>query len=119
MFSETGLSLSATGVRYVEASLVNEDYREALISKSVSTWMSKVNNLRHMALTQPHVVLSPLGMGLSCKWTCFTRTVAEVSLLLAPTEQALRDKFIPSVTVRCLPGKSTQTLLSLLTRIVT
>ena len=88
---------------------------ESFAESKVASWSALVTNLADIATTQPHAAYSALNHGLSSKWTYMCRTTPSriMSQRLAPLDEALRKKLIPSLTGTPPPNDTEYTLFAL------
>ena len=73
----------------------------------------QVKRLSEIALTQPHVAYSAFTHGLSCQWSYISRTVENISSMMQPLEEAIRDYFIPAITGQQHCSQDVRDLLAL------
>ena len=60
------------------------------ISRKVDKWVVQIKRLSEIALTQ-HVACSAFNHGLACQWSYISRTVENISSMMQPLEEAIRD----------------------------
>ena len=66
-----------------------------------------------IAITQPHAAYAAFTHGLKHKWTYLIRTIPDIESLLWPLEDAVRHKFLPSLTGQSALSNDTRDLLAL------
>ncbi|XP_064384670.1 uncharacterized protein LOC135333619 [Halichondria panicea] len=99
-FHQTGVNVTPDGRPYPGSPIGSPGYMESFAESKVASWSALVSNLADIATTQPHAAYSALNHGLSSKWTymCHTTPSRIMSQRLAPLDEALRKKLIPSLT---------------------
>ena len=73
------------------------DYKESFISKKVEEWVSQIKMLAKFAATDPHSAYESFISVLRHKFTFNMRTVPDISSLLIPVEDAIRNQLIPAL----------------------
>ena len=68
------------------------------MEEKVSTWVTAVEQLSSFAKSQPHAAFAAFTHGRCHRWTYLTRVLPVTGSLLQPLEDAIRQKFIPSLT---------------------
>ena len=63
----------------------------------VEAWAHGVRVLSKIARRHPQSAYSGVGMSLQLEWQHLQRTVPRVGTLMGPIEEALREKFFPSL----------------------
>ena len=86
-----------SGSRYLGAYLGPQAELEAWVKPQVEAWAHEVMVLAKIAQRQPHSAYAGLGMSLQSEWQYLQRTVPGVGTLMGPIEEALREKFPPSL----------------------
>ena len=97
-FAAEGLVLNfISGSRYLGAYLGPQAELEAWVKPQVEAWAHGVKVLDKIAQRHPQSAYSGLGMLLQSEWQYLQRTVPGVGTLMGPIEEALREKFFPSL----------------------
>ena len=63
----------------------------------MEAWSHGVRVLAKIPRRYPHSAYASLGMSLQLEWQYLQRTVPGVGTLMGPIEEALREKFFPSL----------------------
>ena len=63
----------------------------------MEAWAHGVRVLAKIARRHPQLAYAGFGMLLQSEWQYLQRTVPRVDTLMGPIEEALRDKFFPSL----------------------
>ena len=66
-----------------------------------------------IALTQPHAAYAAFTHGLKHRLTYLIRTIPDIESLLQPLEDAIRHKFLPSLTGQTALSNDTRDILAL------
>ena len=82
---------------YLGAYLGPQEELEARVKPQVDSLAHGVRVLDKISQQQPHSAYAGLGMSLQLKWQTLQRTVPGVGTLMRPVEEALREKFFPSL----------------------
>ena len=98
LFQETGVSITEEGKRHLGAAVGTSSFVESYVQRKVSGWVHEVERLSSIASTQPHAAYAAFTHGLTSKWTYLTRTIPEITDLLQPLEDVIRQRFLPSLT---------------------
>ena len=97
-FAKEGLVLNfVSGSRYLGAYLGPQAELETWVKPQVEAWAHGVKVLAKIAQRHPRLAYSGLGMSLQSEWQYLQRTVPGVGTLMGPIEEALREKFFPSI----------------------
>ena len=97
-FAAEGLVLNfVSGNRYLGAYLGPQAELEAWVKPQVEAWAHGVKVLAKIARRHPQSDYAGLGMLLQSESHYLQRTVPGFSTLMGPIEEALRDKFFPSL----------------------
>ena len=98
VFKDTGIEINVAGKRYLGGALGAEEFLERYIEEKDSSWVTEVEQLSSFAKSQPHAAVAAFTHGLCHRWTYLTRVLPVTGSLLQPLEDAIRQKFIPSLT---------------------
>ena len=97
-FAKEGLYLNfVSGSRYLGAYIGPQAELEAWVKPQVEAWAHRVRVLAKIARWHLQSDYAGLGMSLQSEWQYLERTVLEVGTLIGPIEEALREKFFPSL----------------------
>ena len=94
----TGVSITAEGKRHLGAAIGTNSFVESYVKRKVSGWVHEVERLSSIAVTQPHAAYAAFTHGQTSKWTYLERTIPDIGDLLKPVENAIRQRFLPSLT---------------------
>ena len=100
LFADTGVNVTTDGKRHLGAAIGSKAFTTQYVSEKVNSWCDEINQLAHIAITQPHSAYCAYTHGLSSKWTFLTRTIPDISKLLQPLEDSIHNHLIPAITGR-------------------
>ena len=80
--------------------LGTQKHIDKFVEGKVSVWCAEVENLSHIAETQPHAAYTAIAHGMVGKWNYLSRTIPNISDHLVPLEVSIRTKLIPALTGR-------------------
>ena len=63
-------------------------------------WVSEIDCLSRIAMSQPQAAYATLTHGLTAKWTFIIRTIPDIEDEMQPLEDAIRYSFLPALTGR-------------------
>ena len=92
------MSITAEGKRHLGAAIGTNSFVESYVKRKVSVWVHEVEHLSSIAVTQPHAAYAAFTHGQTSKWTYLSRTIPDIGDLLKPVENAIRQRFLPSLT---------------------
>ena len=98
LFQGTGVSITAEGKRHLGAAIGTNSFVESYVKRKVSGWVHEVQRLSSIAVTQPHAAYAAFTHGQTSKWTYLAKTIPDIGDLLKPVENAIRQRFLPSLT---------------------
>ena len=113
LFQETGVSITADGKRHLGAAIGTPHFAAGYVQQKVAEWVGEVERLSSIAVTQPHAAYAAFTHGLKHKWTYLIRTIPDISVLIQPLEDAIRHKFLPSLTGQNALNDETRELMAL------
>ena len=97
-FAAEGLVLNfVSGHRYLGAYLGPQAELEAWVKPQVEAWSHGVKVLAKIPRRHPQSAYAGLGMSLQSEWQYLQRTVPGVGTLMGHIEEALREKYFPSL----------------------
>ena len=94
----------------------SEIYKREYVDDLVKDWNSQLRILSTIAESQPQAAYSAFVSGFRNKLSYFMRTIPDISNLLIPIEDTIRNRFIPAITGGRIFNKEERKLLSLPTR---
>ena len=112
-FEGTGIHITTEGKRHLRAALGHSLFVEEYVKGKVHEWDEQVIRLSDIARSQPHVDCCAFTHGLSARWLYVMRTIEGISHLLQPLEEAITQKFLPSLTGQSSLTKEQRDLLAL------
>ena len=113
LFQETGVSITADGKRHLGAAIGTPHFAAGYVQQKVAEWVGEVERLSSIAVTQPHAAYAVFTHGLKHKWTYLIRTIPDISVHIQPLEDAIRHKFLPSLTGQNALNDETRELMAL------
>ena len=97
-FAKEGLCLNfVSGSRYLWAYLGPQAELEAWVKPQLDAYAHVVRVLAKISQQHPQSAYAGLGMLLQLEWQYLQSTVPGVGTLMGPIEEALKEKFIPSL----------------------
>jgi hypothetical protein len=97
MFEGTGIKVAKGGSRDLGAALGSDEFVSHFLKGKCDDWVAMVERLAEFARTQPHAAHSAFTRSLKHKWTFTQRTMPGAEEFLQPLEDAIREKFLPSM----------------------
>ena len=94
---------------------MSEIYKREYVDDLVKDWNSQLL-MSTVAESQPQAAYSPFVSGFKNKLSCFMRTIPDISNLLIPIEDTIRNWFITAITGGRICNEEERRLLSLPTR---
>ena len=98
-FGETGVVMSS-GTRHLGAVLGSNTEKQKFVGDKVKDWVREINVLAKIATTEPHAAFAAFTHCLQAKWNFVSRTIPEIGSMLTDVEDAIRQKFLPSLLRR-------------------
>ena len=117
IFANTGVSVTPNGRPYLGAAIGSQEYVTGQIKSKVNEWISNIQCLATIAVTQPHAAFSALTHGLTSRWTYLSRTIPDIGPQLRPLDDALHSVLLPAMTGRPPPSDLECTLFALPARL--
>ena len=117
IFRDTGVNITKEGKRHLGGALGTNDFVSQYVSQQVLQWVTQIDRLASIAKTQPQIAYTAFRHGLSNRWSFMARTVEGIGDLFMPLEEAIRQRFIPALTGREIPGDLERDLFALPTRL--
>ncbi|KAG0723439.1 hypothetical protein GWK47_042743 [Chionoecetes opilio] len=97
IFSGSGIVVTKEGQRHLGAVIGTEEYKKEYVGEKVSEWVHEVDVLSAMAKTEPHAAYAAYTHGLQHRWNFVMRTIPDISPLLRPLEESIKNTFIPAL----------------------
>ena len=73
-------------------------YKREYVDDLVKDWNSQLHMLSTVAESEPQAAYSAFVSGFTNKLSYFMRTIPDISNLLIPIEDTIRNRFIPAIT---------------------
>ena len=116
-FKDSGVSITTDGKRHLGAAIGTPQFISGYVQQRVTEWVNEVEQLSAIATTQPHAAYAAFTHGLKHKWTYLIRTIPNIDDQLQPLEDAIRHKFLPSLTGQTELSDETRDLMALPVRL--
>ena len=116
LFHDSAVNVTSDGRPHLGAPVGTSEYVERFTFDKISQWVSEVNTLSSIAISQPHAAYTCFTHGLFSRWLYVTCTVPDTSSSFQSLEKALLTKFIPALTALDPPGALQRSLFALPTR---
>ena len=116
LFGNSNVNIAVTGKRLLGAIVGSEIYKREYVDDLLKDWNSQICILSTIAESQPQAAYSAFVSGFKNKLSYFMRTSPDISNLLIPMENTIRNRFIPAITGGCICNGEERMLLSLPTR---
>ena len=98
VFGATNIRITSSGWKYLGTTIGNEEFKSAYVRANVEEWKTELEKLADIAASQPQAAYCALNQGLKHRWSYLSRTTENISELLQPIEETLRQKVIPEIT---------------------
>ena len=115
-FENSNVNITVKGKRHLGVIVGSEIYKREYVDDLVKGWNSQLCILSTITESQPQAACSAFVSGLKNKLSYFMRTIPDISNLLIPIEDTIRNRFIPAITGGRICNKEERGLLSLPTR---
>ena len=116
-FNSSSVNIRTEGRCYLGSAIGSPAFLSVYAHGMVSEWVSQLELLVSIARSHPHSAYSAFTRGLISKWTYFFRTTLSVEDHVAPLEDCIRHKFLPTLTGQTLVNENVRTVLSLPARL--
>jgi len=110
LFHGTGVVITDTGLG---SALGTNDFMMSYVQSKVSTWVSELEKLTEITITQPHAAYASFMCVFLHRWSYIPHTVPMTSELFLPLDEVLSLRFLPALTSRPAFGSIERELLSL------
>ena len=104
LFDGTGIQITQEGTgdksggqRYLGAAIGTQSFIKQYVQDKVAKWVTELEELCKIALTEPQLAYSAYITGLSKRWTYVMRTIPNIADLFAPLEACIRSSFLPII----------------------
>ena len=91
LFSSSKIQITVRGNRHLGAITEDPEFKIEYVNNKVDQWIEQINNLSSIAKTHPHSAYSAFVHGLQHQYTYIMRTIPNISNLLQPLEDAIRN----------------------------
>ena len=98
IFKGTGVKFTSEGKRHLGAA--SQTFKESYLQKKIDEWITNVERLAKIAVTEPQVAFSAFTQRMQSRWVFVLRTVKDISNLMQPLENVIRQKFLPALLGR-------------------
>ena len=113
IFRDSGVIVTRDGQRHLGAVIGTEEFKKNYVNEKVTEWVKEVKALSDIAKTEPHAAYAAFTHGIQHRWTFLMRTIPNISLLLHPLENSIRQDFIPKLVKSQTLGESERAVLAL------
>ena len=90
-FANTNVNITTQGKRNLDAVVDSLDFRDEFVEKKVKIWWNEIELLSKVAQSHPHAAFAAYVHGQATKWTYISQTTPDISHLLEPLEQLIRE----------------------------
>jgi hypothetical protein len=94
IFEGTGVQFTSEGMRHLGAAMGSQTFKESYLQKKINEWISNVERLAKIAVTEPQVAFSAFIQRMQSRWVFVLRSVKDISELMQP----LRERDPPKVS---------------------
>jgi hypothetical protein len=98
IFKDTGIQITSAGGKYLGSAIGDSSFKEVFIRKKVCQWMLELERLADIAASQPQAAYSALIFSVKHRWSYLVRTTKNITDLLQPIEDTIRQKVLPAIT---------------------
>ena len=116
LLGNSNINITVEGNRHLGAIVGSESYKREYVDYLVKDWNSQLCMLSTVAESQPQAAYSAFVSGFKNKLSYFMRTIPDISNLLIPIEDTIRNRFIRAITGGRICNEEEHKLLSLPTR---
>ena len=102
LFRNTGVNITLDGRPFLGGVIGTTEYTHDLIKSKVASWVSDIEEISKIALSEPHAAYYGFVNSISRRWQYTLRTVPNISSLLQPLENAIETVFIPALVGRSI-----------------
>ena len=98
LFTGSEVVITKKGQRHLGAVIGTQEFKKEFVEKKVAEWVHEVGVLSDIAKTEPHAAYAAYTHGLQHRWNFVMRTIPDISPLLSPLENTIRNTFLPVLT---------------------
>ncbi|XP_076066911.1 uncharacterized protein LOC143040105, partial [Oratosquilla oratoria] len=98
LFENSEVKVTKEGERHLGAVIGSESFKKQYIEKKVNDWVAEVRLLANFAKTESQAAYAAFIYGVKHKWNYILRTVPNITDLLGPLEEAIRNELVPVIT---------------------
>ena len=113
IFCDTTVNVTSDGKPHLGVPVGTTEYVEKFTLDKIDCWISEINKLSSVAISQLYATYTSFTHGLSSRWLYVSRTVPDTSSSFHKLEKALLTKFIPALTGLDSPGTLQRSLFAL------
>ena len=113
IFKDSRVQVTTEGKVYLGSFIGPDHMRDVFVQGKVESWLTELEELSSIAITQPHAAFCAFPHGVVNKWRYLFRTTGQTEDSLQPLDDAIRYKFAPAVTGRQALSKNEQEIMSL------
>ena len=117
IFQGSNIQISTRGKKHLGAVIGSTDFKKEYCEKLVDGWVTELNLMAEIAMTQPQAVYACYVSGYQHKFTYHLRTIPGIEEFLAPLEECIRNVLIPSITGGHIVNDEERELLALPSRL--
>ena len=103
-FAGTGIEVTVDGSPYLGGAVGSADFCRRRQRKQAEGWISQIEVLSGMAVTQPQAAYAVFTQGLSSQWLYAFRCLPWESGMLEQMDDIINSKFIPAITGHQFPA---------------
>ena len=116
LLDKSNVNITVEGKKHLGAIIGSEIYKRKYFDDLVKDWNSQLCMFSTVAESQPQAAYSAFVSGFKNKLSYFMRTIPDISNLLTPIEDTIRNRFIPAITGGRICNAEERRLLTLPTR---
>ena len=94
-FRGSDVVITMEGQRHLGAVIGTPEFKKEYVEKKVAEWVQEVGILSDIAKTEPHAAYAAYTFGLQHRWNFVMRTIPDISPLLKPLENTIKNIFLP------------------------
>ena len=117
IFKDTNLNITNEGKRHLGAVVGMEEFRKEYVTMSVNKWVAELKLLSTIAKFSLQAAYCAFTSGFRQKFNYVIRTIPNISHLLQPIENVIRQEFITSLFEGRTCSDEERQLLSLLVKL--
>ena len=104
IFTDTTVNVTSDGRPHLGAPVGTTEYVETFTMHKIDCWISEIDKLSSIAISQPNAAYTSFTHGLISRWLYVSRTVPDTSSSFHKLDEALLTKFMPALTGMDSPG---------------